>query len=488
MEIFFGILFFLISIIYIWFKNKHSYWKRQQVETISLKEFYSTKRRHIAFIIQDIYNKMKVKDKSYIGVYNLVTPALIIKDLDLIKTIFITDFEAFPDRGLYSNPHHDPLSTNLVRLQGDLWRKMRQKLTPTFSSGKMKIMFPTVAAIGERFIEVMRDEIEFQNSIVEVRDLCARFTTDAFGLDCNSLKDPQAEFRVKGDKAFYTIHPLMEALASAYPKFFHKMGYKVFTKELIEFYTQIVHQNVEMRERNNIKRNDFLDILIDLKNNKEGSEDFYLQMEDVVAQAYVFFIGGFETSSSTMSFALYELALNPEVQHKARENVREILEKYEGELSYESLNEMLYVKQVVQETLRKHPVAPTGRRVCRSSYTLDGPEPLNIQPGVQIIIPVYAIHHDPDYYPEPEKFQPERFSAEFKHDRHAMSYLPFGAGPRTCIAERFAFMQATMGVALLLRNFKFSICERTPKKLDFDPFNVRVFSLKGGIYLQVDNV
>ncbi|XP_037815475.1 cytochrome P450 6a8-like [Lucilia sericata] len=493
MKIFFAILILLITVIYMWLRNKHNYWKRQKVETASFKTFYGKNRKHVAFIIQDIYKRMKVNNKAYIGVYNFITPALIVKDLDLIKAILITDFETFPDRGFYSNPHHDPLSTNLVRLSGDMWKKMRQKLTPTFTSGKMKMMFPTVSAIGERFIETINDQLENHEAVVEMRDLCARFTTDvigsvAFGLECNSLKDPLTEFRIKGDKAFYTIHPLMDALASSYPKFFHKLGFKVFTQELIEFYSQIVRQNVEMREKDQIKRNDFLDILIELKNKKEDSDDFCLQMEDVIAQAYVFFIGGFETSSSTMSFALYEMALNPDVQQKARENVSQVLEKFEGEYSYESLNEMNYIKQVVQETLRKHPVAPTGRRVCRSTYTLDGPKAITIQPGVQIIIPVYAIHHDPDYYPDPERFQPERFATSLRDQIHSMAYLPFGAGPRTCIAERFGMMQAMIGVALLLKNFKFSICPRTPKELDFDALNVRVFNVKSGIYLKVERV
>ena len=350
---FLTVIICLLTTILYWLKTKHSYWQRRNVETASLKEFYRRDHPHIAFIIQKIYQKTKQEKKLYTGIYSVITPSLLITDLDLIKSILVNDFTTFPDRGLYFNPHNDPLSLNLVRLTGDRWRKIRQKLTPTFTSGKMKLMFDVVKDIGEQFVSAMYENMKIQNSLVEVRDLCARFTTDvignvAFGLECNSLTEPNAEFRIKGDKAFYTISPLMDILASAYPTFFHKLGYKAFTTELIDFYSDIVRKTVKYREEHNIKRNDFLGMLIELKNNKEDSEeDFYLEMEDIIAQAFVFFIGGFETSSSTMSFTLYELARNADIQEKARLNIQTVLEKHDGVLNYKSLNEMFYIKQVV---------------------------------------------------------------------------------------------------------------------------------------------
>lgn len=142
----------------------------------------------------------------------------------------------------------------------------------------------------------------------------------------------------------------------------------------------------------------------------------------------------------------------------------------------------------IPETLRKHPVAPTGRRTCRQAFTLPGPDGFTIEPGVHVMVPVYGIHHDPEYYPQPEIFRPERFSTEEKESRHPMAYLPFGAGPRTCIAERFGMMQSMLGVALLLKNFRFSVCDMTPKSLNFDPYNVRVFNSKEGIVLKVEKL
>lgn len=116
------------------------------------------------------------------------------------------------------------------------------------------------------------------------------------------------------------------------------------------------------------------------------------------------------------------------------------------------------------------------------------PEPLTIQPGEYVLAPVYAIHHDPEYYPEPEIFRPERFSPDEKEHRHPMAYLPFGAGPRMCIAERFGMMLSMLGVALLIGNFRFSVCSKTPQSLKFDPNNVRVFAVKGSLYFNIEKV
>ncbi|XP_073813632.1 cytochrome P450 6a8-like [Musca autumnalis] len=489
------LVFTLIAvIIFLWLRKKLNYWKKYDILTVDASSLIKIKEReHVAFVYQRFYQKLKAENKPYAGFLTLLTPSLLVADLDLLKLVYISEFDAFPDRGFYTNYDDDPLSKNMVRLHGDLWRKVRTKLTPTFSSGRMRQMFDNVEAIGQNFIQVMGEQVEQLNNEVEIRDLCARFTTDvignvAFGLECNSLHKPHTEFRIKGDKAFYTIHPFMEMIAATYPKVFQKLGYKVFTNELISFYSGIVKETVAYRERNQVKRNDFLDLLIELKNSPLEEGEYQLDMDDLIAQAFVFFIGGFETSSSTMSFALFELAKNPQVQEKARQNIEEVLEKYKGVFNYESLNDMNYVRQVVQETLRKHPVAPSGRRVCRRRFTFPDSQGLTVEPGVHIMIPVYAIHHDPEIYPQPEIFLPERFTVEERNRRHPMAYLPFGAGPRTCIAERFGMMQTMMGLALLLKNFKFSTCEHTSEHLSFDPFNVRVFNSKEGIYLKVEKV
>lgn len=110
-----------------------------------------------------------------------------------------------------------------------------------------------------------------------------------------------------------------------------------------------------------------------------------------------------------------------------------------------------------------------------------------IPKGMVVLIPAYAIHHDPEYFPDPEKFDPERFSIENKKTRHPFSYLPFGEGPRNCIGLRFGYMQTRIGIIKSLVDFKYSTCEKTPKIITFDP-KTTVLVSAGGLWLKIENV
>uniref|UniRef100_T1GI49 Cytochrome P450 n=1 Tax=Megaselia scalaris TaxID=36166 RepID=T1GI49_MEGSC len=144
-----------------------------------------------------LYEKFKTKGR-YFGMFIFLNKTLVLTDLDLIKTIFIKDFQIFNERGIYHNKEVDPISEHLLTIDGKSWKVMRSKLSPTFTSAKMKFMFPTVQKVGEEFVEVLKAVVGNGNEF-EIKELLARFTTDvigtcAFGIECNSLKDPNAEF------------------------------------------------------------------------------------------------------------------------------------------------------------------------------------------------------------------------------------------------------------------------------------------------------
>lgn len=122
----------------------------------------------------------------------------------------------------------------------------------------------------------------------------------------------------------------------------------------------------------------------------------------------------------------------------------------------------MLVTVYIVETLRKYPPLSTLTRCITKPYKVPGTE-IVLPEGTLIVVPVYAIHHDPDNYPHPERFDPERFSSDCVKERHLGSYLPFGEGPRNCIGLRFGMIQARVGLAMLLKNFQFELgCTMTP--------------------------
>lgn len=126
-----------------------------------------------------------------------------------------------------------------------------------------------------------------------------------------------------------------------------KMGLRLFRKDVSEFFMGVVRDTIEYRERNKVNRNDFMDLLIKLKNAEpleEGSDNLGpLTFNEIAAQAFLFFLAGFETSSTTLSYCMYELARNPDIQDKARKSVSEVLKQH-GSMSYEAVQDMKYLE------------------------------------------------------------------------------------------------------------------------------------------------
>lgn len=349
------LLYFAIAIVsYLCYfcKKRFNYWNERGIP-YDKPEFPSGsmkgvgRTRHFAEAYERIYSKFKGKT-PIVGFFNFMSPALMPLDLDIVQQILIKDFGSFADRGFYSNQKDDPLSAHLAQLDGPKWKELRHKLTPTFTSGKMKFMFPVVVEVGNRFSEVLSEKVP-EDAVIEVTDLLGRFTTDvigtcAFGLECNSLRDPEAKFLKMGQESIIGRYSLaMVGLKIAFPKIARFLHMKNNKDEVIDFFMKIVHETVEYREKNNIQRNDFMNMLIEMKN-KPNPE---LTIDELAAQCFIFFLAGFETSSTAMAYALYELAFNQDIQERLRTEIEGVLQGHKGEFTYACMADMKYLDQVI---------------------------------------------------------------------------------------------------------------------------------------------
>ncbi|KNC24551.1 Cytochrome P450 6a2 [Lucilia cuprina] len=474
--------------IFAFFKLKYTYWENRGVKQLEINPLWGNIPKlttmHHSQLLQELYETFKGKAKLA-GTYIYTKPIAVILDLDLVKTVLIKDFNKFVDRFEFHNPK-DILAQHLFSADGEIWRSLRTKLTPTFTSGKMKYMFPTMVQVAQEFAKAF--ERELSNSAtnsVEMHDMNARFTTDVigtcvFGVQCNSLRDSNVEFRQVGRRIFgrndFSIRYRLFTLF--YGKILKIVGLKRFPIDMEKFFVRIVRDTVLERERLNIKRNDFIDLLIDLKNKKDTNGKPLLSLDLVAAQLFVFFAAGFETSSSNMSYGLYEMAKNPDKQEKLRNEILETLKKHNNELTYEAMMEMSYLDQVISETLRLYPALAFLQRICKEDYLVPDTD-IVLEKGTWVYIPAKAIHYDPDIYENPLEFQPERFHPSEVQSRHPQSFLGFGDGPRNCIGLRFGRMQVRIGLITLLSKYRFSLSEKTPEKLEISKHSFVMIPAKG---------
>lgn len=348
------ILLGFILLIYWYIKKSFSYWKSMgvpyeepEIPSGNVKGLGRTSNMYE--ITDRLYRKFKGKCKIF-GLYLFVQPNAVIIDLDLIKTILVKEFNTFMDRDFFHNEKVEPLTGHLVALSGDKWRHVRTKLTPTFTSGKMKYMFPTISKVGNRLTEFVHDTIK-QNNEIEVKGVLARFTMDvigtvAFGIECDTMKSTDNDFyRFSRTAMESTRHgPYVTFLIRNFKGLAKLLGVKILRDDVSEFFMNVVKSTIEYREKNNIQRNDFMDLLIKLKTDKEGTDG--LTVDQIAAQAFLFFLAGYETSSTTMLFTLYELALNPEIQTKVRQEIGNALQKH-GDITYEMMMDIPYLDQVI---------------------------------------------------------------------------------------------------------------------------------------------
>lgn len=316
---------------------------------------------------RDAYFDIKSQGKAYGGYYIFGKPAFIPIDLDLIKTILTKDFVHFMNHINHVDLEADPISGHLFALKGAKWRQLRAKLTPTFTSGKIKMMFDILEECGKELDKVTMKYAE-NNEPIDIKEIVARFTTDiigscAFGIECNSLKDSDSVFRYYGKKVFEGtfIQNLVALVNNTWPELLDYIKLRTVPKDISDFFINLVTQTVGYREKNNITRKDFLQLMIELKNKpltnengeiKDGDKrEENLTINELAAQAFVFFVAGYETSSTTVTFLLYEIAQQPDIQEKLRNEIDTVLEKHDGKLTYDATTELHYMEKCINGKL-----------------------------------------------------------------------------------------------------------------------------------------
>lgn len=322
-------------------------------------------------------------------------PCYMPRDLGLLSKIMISDFNHFEDHdGIIEGEMKDSLfGKSLFLTSTEKWREMRGYLSPMFTTKKMRLMFELVVDCANTMEAHFNKQVK-QNLPVryEMKDLFARYTSDviascAFGLKVDSLQDRTNEFFTAGRTCANFESPvfcLRMLLVRAFPNLMQRINFEIFPTNVNRFFKSMVLNTMKEREEKNILRHDMINILMELRNegfikchNEEAdsngtsfdneSNNQKIQRkriwhdDEIVSQCFVFFVAGFETTSTLLSFLSYELAVNQDIQQKLYEEIREVSRSLqtnsekEPVLNYDALSKMKYMDQVINETLRKWP-------------------------------------------------------------------------------------------------------------------------------------
>ncbi|XP_077297741.1 cytochrome P450 9e2-like [Arctopsyche grandis] len=459
-------------------------------------------KEHFMDLIFKVYNAFP--NEKYVGFMAVNEGIIMLKDLEIIKNVTIRNFENFPSHAANIDESFDPIiGRNLLFITGDEWKDMRATVSPAFTSSKLRKMMSLVDETGKQIVDFysskMSESENKERGLIEVEmgDVFSRYTNDViastvYGVTVNSLIERHNEFYNMGIKTYDLTGILLFKLIVyfSFPFLIRISGVQFLPKKLSDFFRNLVSGTMKYREENGITRPDMIQMLMearkgslkyDVSHNESNDAGFATVVEsaigkqtnkrewtenDIVAQALVFFIAGFETTKTLLTFAIHKLTVNPDIQKTLQIEIDELIAEKGDGLDYSNLMQMKYMDMVVCEALRKWPPVPVTDRKCIRSFNLPPPnnssnKEFTIQAGEGILIPIHAIHHDPQYYPDPEKFDPERFSTENKTNINPLSFLPFGVGPRNCIGSRYALMITKSIIFQLLSKFDFVMTAKT---------------------------
>jgi len=278
----------ILVTIYIYIKSSYSYWTKLGIPIsnpiVPFGDFFEQVIKNSSFQTEVTKLYKTFEGHKYVGLYGLGKRILLVREIDLIRDILVKDFSHFHDRGLNISEKGNPLDQHLFSLTGAKWRNLRVKLTPTFTSGKMKMMLGTMVDCGKELRDILLQTAR-KGEAIEIKDILARYATDiiascAFGIQCNCLQNPDAEFRIWGRKIFVLTRRtrIFRFLSLLMPSLIRRFGVSFTPTDVSNYFTKMVSETVEYREKNDIQRNDFMQLMIQLKNKTlvAGDEDVLL--------------------------------------------------------------------------------------------------------------------------------------------------------------------------------------------------------------------
>jgi cytochrome P450 len=506
-----GVLTALILAGHFYYKNAFRFWKDRGIDgptpCVLLGNFGQ--------ILADkwVFTKWRRQYGKVYGLYEGSKPVLVVSDPKLLGQICIKDFSKFPNH--HDNAFNSELTQSFIfSSRDDHWRHLRTILSATFTSGKMRRMFRLLDVCADSMVEAM-DERSSRAPIVNLRDLFNLYTMDAIASCCYAIrlasykKETSLATAANRDEFVKLALKLFDLKATRifvifilHESILKKLGFGYVPRSVEWAFANKVKQIIKNRRESGRNFDDYLQTLIDaqsttgeLAEEKSTDKDLDsleqhhagvaesddsaaqqlhssnlrkkpLSELDVLAGATFLLVVGLETTSTLLTNCFYALAWHQDIQERLYQTIKSLakVDEHSSEqvpsFDYESLISCQYLDAVISETLRLHPSLMQIDRDSSVDYHLPDYN-LLLPKSTKVVLALGAIMSDPDYWPEPHVFNPERFMPENRHKIVANSYCPFGIGPRHCMGMRFSLAETKIAVAKLLMKYKFEPAPQT---------------------------
>uniref|UniRef100_A0A8C2WB91 unspecific monooxygenase n=1 Tax=Cyclopterus lumpus TaxID=8103 RepID=A0A8C2WB91_CYCLU len=468
----------LITLIFVYSCWPYGIFKKMGVPGPQPVPFFGTMlayRKGFIGFDQDCFNKY---GKIW-GIFDGRQPVLCVTDPSMIKAILIKECYS-----LFTNRRNFRLNGQLYDAvsiaEDDQWKRIRSVLSPSFTSGRLKEMFDIMKHHSANLTSSMKKKAD-KDEPLELKEFFGPYSMDvvastAFSVDIDSLNNPSDPFvtNIKKMLKFDLFNPLF-LIVAFFPfmgPVLEKMEFSFFPSSVTDFFyaalQKIKSNRVHSKEKVRLSVHPHLFAHSEIQSHtaKHYSKSISPGLNDheILSQAMIFLFAGYETTSSSLTFLAYNLATNPHVMKKLQEEVDSTFPN-KAPVEYQALMQMDYLDSVINESLRLYPIAARLERVAKATVEING---LVIPKGMVILVPTWPMHRDPNLWPEPEEFKPERFSKENKEAIDPYMYMPFGAGPRNCIGMRFALVMMKLALVEILQKFSFSVCKETEIPLEMD--------------------
>lgn len=403
------------------------------------------------------------------GNYEGPKPQVFVADVEMAKRILIKDFEYFPDRPQLFDFEYG--RDQMDMLPAERWKPLRSLLAPPLRSAvHLKAMVPTILQCTEDAFQRLDKQLQEKKLVNAKDDLFGPLVLDAtaqfsFGMKVPEVANKDSKF-VRSAAAFGFPASAPDTFLTILFTSFPAIGNYFAGQEIIpamKYFISVLRGSMKERRQSGITRPDLVNILMDAIDQKVPSAEYKrLKIDEplVVLQGAEMLMAAYDTVGTAITTTAYFITVHPDIQQRVRKEAAAVLA--EGPLTYDSLNQLPLLEACVQEALRLVPILHRHFRIAVRDWEYDG---VRIPAGTETIIPVTPLHRNPDVFPDPDNFDPDRWLGEDRRTLGQYHFMPFGLGPRSCIGSRLGIMECKFVLAMLLQ--KYRLVKAPETKMEF---------------------